>query len=131
MKCTQCGSTELFKSVLEVVGFEALCRSENFIPYVCEKCGHVEFYAKETYVKSVLEKRAEAFAKEEFEKEKKKKIDIILAEIENLKVIIDDENRTVKEVKCAKEQMNEKYKELEKVRNSYYVSKIKTGYIGW
>jgi len=46
-KCSKCGSTEFRKRSLNILGTTGLRDHEKVTGYICNKCGYVEFYAKE------------------------------------------------------------------------------------
>lgn len=46
-KCSKCGSTEFRKRSLNLLGTTGLRDHEKVTAYICNKCGYVEFYAKE------------------------------------------------------------------------------------
>ncbi|MBR2019452.1 MAG: hypothetical protein IKA05_03555 [Clostridia bacterium] len=123
MKCTQCGNDKLFRTKLEGPTDDGYWNSVDFVPFVCDKCGHVEFYVSQEVLEKYVIKQKEDIAEADFNTEKNEKIERIILEIQKLKVLIADENNTVKEVKEAKESLAIKERELNRTKNSFYCRK--------
>ena len=103
-KCSNCGKADFEKTTIGEI-----LRTEGYFSvnaYACTNCGHIELFdpdydAFADYLREQEELRKKAL-KEEYEKKEAER----LKKIEELKVIINDENSTVKQVREAKEKLN-------------------------
>lgn len=120
MKCTQCGNDKFFNVRLEGPTDDGWWCSENFVPFVCDKCGHVELYVSQKVLDKYTVKQKEDTSEAEFNKEKVDIIERIVSEIQTLKTFITDENNTVKEVKEAQNLLVIKEQELDRVKRRFY-----------
>ena len=112
MKCTQCGNDKFFKSRLQGPTTFEMWFCDDFIPFVCEKCGHVELFAELKVLDEHANQVKKVLAEQEFNKAKSRKIEELTQEIQRLEKIIADENNTVKVVNAAKEDLKEKSRAL-------------------
>jgi len=110
MKCTQCGDSKFSEVRLPVSEGGWV---EDVEAYACLNCGHIELFLSEEKIQ-----RIKNDIKEKIEVEKyNKKLEIKKQKLQKNKVellrIVEDENRTVKEVKEAKQRLKKVEKELE------------------
>ena len=82
--------------------------------YVCRNCGRIEFYSNYPEIQEKL--RIEKEKREKEEKDKNDFINSLKKEIEDLKLIVKDENRTVKEVKEASERLSVAENKLKNIK---------------
>lgn len=106
MKCSNCGSNEFFTHHLQGPTDDGWWHSDEVIPFVCAKCGHIEFFVDEKIVKrhndSIKAEKERAIKKAKIIEEieaAKKRIDLLIP-------ITKDENKTVKEVRDAQNEIN-------------------------
>ena len=120
MKCPNCGNTDCFSIYIERIpyagggGVEGL--EPQYSPFVCSKCGYIMFFYNERLLRehNTSPKEKEEKVKAENEKDMKiqKEIESIQKEIEELLIIINDKNKSIKEIMEAKEKLDSNKKKL-------------------
>lgn len=122
MKCPNCGN-ETFKTV-ETHDICILRTSGEItqvaIAYACEKCGRIELYMPESWIRQNIDAKKIDEDKKNFYAEKTERIKKLKMKIDNLKEIINDENQTVKAVREANEKITELEKELANAQTSSF-----------
>ena len=112
MKCPNCGCANFYESTLrtgcgctEGGAWEPIeLNGRPVVAYLCKKCGRVELYAPDALA-DILKKEEETKRKQEEEILKEKAIKELRARREELLLIVRDENRTVKEVNAARNEI--------------------------
>lgn len=110
MKCTNCGNNELFQTQAILILHGSGSVNANI--YACNKCGHVEMFVPQ----KTIDEHNERVEMEKQQKQeqivREQEIKKIQARLEELKLIIQDENQTVKAVNAAKQEYEEESKKL-------------------
>ena len=121
MKCPNCGKTEFRKAKLfdTCILRDAGYQHELFQSFACVNCGRVEIYMLEGWGLKVLaaEKEAEDTRKQEEERKHEEKR--LQSKIVELKEILNDENRTLKEFKEAQKELTETQEKLTKLQKGF------------
>lgn len=104
IKCSNCESKDFERTQIGII----LATEGHFYvnAYACTKCGHVELFEPNHDAFADYLREQEALRKKALKEEYEKKETERLKKIEELKVIINDENSTVKQVREAKEKLN-------------------------
>ena len=108
MKCTNCGSENLFETKAYLILFDA--GQTNVTTFACENCGHVEFFIYDSILKRHKQdvmRKEEIKKRQEEERRKKEEFDLEIAKLDK---IINDENQTVKAVREAQNKKDEMLK---------------------
>ena len=119
MKCLNCGSQEFFQiQLLNTSIILDFPRNAQIVTsYACKKCGHVELFAPQEIIDNQLAKENRKLEEEKLKSDCSQKIEELKKQIADLELIIKDENKTVKAVKHAQEELANKQKDL-----NYYLT---------
>ena len=123
MKCTQCNSTHLVKTNLKnlfyVSGDARLLASSTLEVYVCEECGHVEFFDSSFLSKNKEEEKINDYYNKlinQLKQEKEEKFNCKIRELEielgKANIKLNDLDITVRQQSEIKNRVSEINKEL-------------------
>ena len=112
-KCFFCGSADMvILPLFRISGLE-ISTHDYVDSYVCMDCGRMELTAKPEQLQAIRDSRRERERKDAELADIHERISSLNREIAELKLIVDDENQTVKAVKEAARRIPELEAELE------------------
>lgn len=121
MKCPNCGKTN-FESMKII---DDQCTEGHVYQlveaYTCINCGRIELYMPQEYIAKLLMRKQEEIERQKIEESRKQERTKLENRMRELEIILQDENRTMKELKEAQKELTEIQDKLNiRVRKVYF-----------